>query len=87
MGKKVEKEMQKGKKVVAAETPIVDVPLRKIRMEKGLSRHELSMKTNISIRNIEVYEQGKVELENVAYKTVKTLADALGVSMEDLVHG
>ena len=64
-----------------------DVALRRIRQEKGMSRHQLSMATNISIRNIEVYEQGKVALENVAYKTVKTLAEALGVTMEELVNG
>ena len=63
------------------------VPLRKIRLARGLSRHELSMKTNISTRNIEVYEQGKILLENVQFKTVKKLADALGVDMETLVYG
>lgn len=64
-----------------------EVAMRRIRVEKGMSRHQLSMATDISIRNIEVYEQGKVDLENVAYKTVKTLADALGVTPEELVHG
>jgi transcriptional regulator with XRE-family HTH domain len=85
MSKKVEeKRVVKSGTTKAAE---VMVPLRRIRQEKGMSRHQLSMATDISIRNIEVYEQGKVALENVSYRTVKTLADALGVEMEELVDG
>lgn len=77
------------KKVVknTGKTGAPEVALRRIRAEKGMSRHELSMATNVSIRNIEVYEQGKVALENVSFKTVKVLAEALGVEMEELVYG
>ena len=79
------------KKVAARQSAVKQsddmVTLRRIRMEKGLSRHQLSMATDISIRNIEVYEQGRVDLENVAYHTIKTLADALGVTTEELVYG
>lgn len=75
------------RKNAKSKKPTEMVPLRRIRTERGLSRHQLCMKTDISIRNIEVYEQGKVDLENVAYKTVKTLADALDVTPEELVYG
>lgn len=78
---------KKSVKKVAAKQSADMVTLRRIRMEKGLSRHQLSMATDISIRNIEVYEQGRVDLENVAYHTIKTLADALGVTTEELVYG
>jgi len=74
--------MTKGKGNTEAMTP-----LRKARTDKGMSRHQLSMATDISIRNIEVYEQGKVNLENVAYKTVVTLANALQVPPEVIVYG
>ena len=65
---------------------IVMTPLRKVRLDKGLSRHELSMATGVPVRNIEVYEQGKINLENVAYKTVTTLADALEVAPDIIVY-
>lgn len=75
------------KKVVKSGTTKapVEVALKRVRLEKKMSRHQLSMATDISIRNIEVYEQGKVALENVSYKTVKRLADALGVKMEAII--
>lgn len=59
--------------------------LRTVREKVGLSRHELSLKTGISVRNIEAYEQGKIPLENAQYKTVKALAYALNVSTDKIV--
>lgn len=60
-------------------------PLQKTRLKVGLSQSQLADKAGISVRVLQSYENGARELQKASYETVKSLADALGVSPEDIV--
>mgnify|MGYP000860836067 FL=1 len=51
----------------------------------GLSQSQLAEKAGISTRTLQDYEQGRKPLDRAAAATVKRLAKALGVSVEDLI--
>lgn len=59
--------------------------LFEVRKSKRMSREELGKAAAISPRTIERYEQGRSELEDASYKTVKAIAQALGVDPEEIV--
>ena len=50
----------------------------------GFSRAELSKRSGVSAVMIGKYERNEKDLKMAAYITVKALADALGVSADDL---
>ena len=50
----------------------------------GQSRIELSQRSGVSAVMIGKYERNEKDLKMAAYITVKALADALGVSADDL---
>lgn len=56
--------------------------LRRLREEKGLSLRQLSATCNVEHSDISRMENGKV---NVTLKTVEHLAEALDVSITDLL--
>lgn len=55
--------------------------LRKLRMVKGLSIRELALEADIEFKRIYLIEHGQV---NPTIVTVQTLAEALGLSHQDL---
>lgn len=59
--------------------------LFEVRRNKRMSREELGKAAEISPRTIERYEQGRSDLQDASYRTVKAIAAALGVSPEEIV--
>lgn len=59
--------------------------LATIRKEKGFTQVALAEKTGLNPRHIANFECGYRDIETASYKTVKALADALGVRPEDIV--
>lgn len=60
------------------------INLRYIREREGLTQAELSEKTGISQAALSNYENGK---DRPSVDSCAKLAKALGVSIDDLVHG
>lgn len=60
--------------------------LQKVRLSKGLSQSQLARASGINVRIIQYYEQGSRDLYEASYSRVKALADALGVSCEELFY-
>lgn len=56
--------------------------IKLIRQKKGLTREELAKKLNISYSSIEKHEQG---LRGFKIDTINRFAEALGVSIEELI--
>ena len=61
-------------------------PLKTIREQRKLSQSELATISNVPIRNIRAYEQGKLDLAKAQADTVLSLARALNCSIEDLIY-
>ena len=59
--------------------------LKDIRMEKKISQSELSRKSGVSIRNIQAYEQGQININNASAVTVYNLCKALGCKYEEVL--
>lgn len=59
--------------------------LKEIRTQKGVSQSELSRKSGVSIRNIQAYEQGQINIDNASAMTVYQLCKALGCRYEDIL--
>jgi transcriptional regulator with XRE-family HTH domain len=57
--------------------------IQKIRNDKKLTQEELAKKADISYTTLIKIEQGKVE--NPTIKTLKKIASALEVSVDDLI--
>jgi DNA-binding transcriptional regulator YiaG len=60
-------------------------PLEKVRRDAGMSRKKLSELSGVSFRSLECYEQRKNDLNIASIKTIKALANALGVPMEKII--
>lgn len=60
--------------------------LTKIRKERGLSQHELSIKSGVHLTSIYLYEQGKRDINKAQADTIFKLATALNVNMEELIE-
>jgi len=56
------------------------------RQEKGMSREQLAEKSGVSARAIEMYEQGRVDINNAAVWKVRDLAHAIGVPIEKILN-
>lgn len=59
--------------------------LKKKRLEKGYSQSDLSLLSNVPIRNIRAYEQGSVDISVAEGKTLYALAKTLNCSIEELI--
>ena len=59
--------------------------LQEKRKAAGLTQRELALRSGLSIRTIQHYEQGSMDLDLAAASTVYCLALALGCPMEDLL--
>lgn len=60
--------------------------LSETRKKKGLSQAELARITGISLRTIQSYESGVRDINKASAQTVYLLAQALGTSIENLLH-
>ncbi len=61
--------------------------LRELREAAGLSREALSAKSGVGATQIYRLETGSTDRAKTAFGTVEALADALGVSVEELTSG
>ena len=59
--------------------------LKEIREAKGLSQWELALKSKVSYRMVQYYEQGVKDINKAQIITVARLADALECDMNDLI--
>ena len=60
--------------------------IQEIRKARGLSQRQLAEASGVNMRVLQHYEQGFKDINKAAAETVKALADALGVRMEDLLE-
>lgn len=59
--------------------------LARLRAYWGLSQKMLSEKSGVTLRMIQLYEQGQNDLKSAKAETVMSLARALGCSVEELI--
>ena len=60
--------------------------LKEKREAVGMSQSELANASGVSVRMIQHYEQGAKDINKAAAITVKKLADALNVKMEEIIE-
>jgi transcriptional regulator with XRE-family HTH domain len=58
--------------------------LRELRLQKGFTLEELANEADIELSQVHRIEKGKI---NPKYTTLKILADALNMSLSDVVKG
>lgn len=58
--------------------------LKRLRMYHGLTQKELSEKSGVSLRMVQLYEQGQNDLSKAQVSVVLSLAKALDCTIEDL---
>lgn len=61
--------------------------LKKLREKKGITQRELAELLGIPLRTIIGYEQKQRDINKASCSTVKKIADALNVKIEDLLEG
>lgn len=59
--------------------------LQKKRKDAGMTQHELASGACVSVRTLQYYEQGVLDINKASAATVYRLAVALGCQMEDLL--
>lgn len=64
----------------------LDTRLKKIREASGLSQNELSKKSGVSLRSIQMYEQKNNDIDKAQGQTLYKLSVTLGCSIEDLLE-
>lgn len=65
---------------------VCDTKLKKIRESKGISQTELSVRSGVKLRSIQMYEQRGNDIDKAQAQTVYKLARALGCGVEDLLE-
>jgi DNA-binding Xre family transcriptional regulator len=60
--------------------------LKKIRRAAGLSQTELAVKSGVSIRNIQMYEQRNNDINKAQVDILLKLSKTLGCNIEDLLE-
>ena len=60
--------------------------IKKIRTEQQLTQQELADKAGINIRLVQRLEKEEVSIMESRVKTIKAIADALCVKIEDLLE-
>lgn len=61
------------------------IALKKIRIKKNMTQKELSIISNVSLRMIELYEEGRNDIKKAEVGTIYKLAKALDVTIEELI--
>lgn len=61
--------------------------LKKIRLEKGLTQTGLAHASGVNIRQIQKYESGEYNSENMTLKNAIAISDALKIDVRDLLKG
>ena len=69
---------------MSKEKSIIRNNIRKYRKLAGISQDMLSKRANLAFHTIAKIEAGSTP--NPRIETVKKIADALGVSLDDLIH-
>ncbi len=59
--------------------------VKKLRKEKEWTQTELANKAKIPLRAVQRVETGEVEILDCRLKTIKAIADAFGVKIEELL--
>lgn len=59
--------------------------IKKIRTEQQLTQQELADKAGINIRLVQRLEKQEVSIMESRVKTIKAIADALGLKVDDLI--
>ena len=62
----------------------VDTNLKRIRIASGLSQSQLSKLAQVSIRNIQMYEQRRNDINKAQADILFRLSKSLGCNIEDL---
>lgn len=57
--------------------------VRYLRQKKGISQEELAFRANLNMNSISMLERG---LNNVKIKTLYSIATALDMDVEDILH-
>ena len=57
----------------------------RLRKEKGMTRKKLSEKAGVNYRTLQQYELGERDIKNASAITIKKIADALQITMEDIL--
>lgn len=60
--------------------------LKRIRLATGITQATLAESAGVSLRTLQDYEQGRKPINQAAAVTVYRLAQALGVTVEDLIE-
>lgn len=60
--------------------------LARLRKAKGLSQSQLANTAEISIRSVQLYEQRQTDINKAQYNHLKSLANILGCSIDDLLE-
>ncbi len=60
--------------------------LKQYREKRKLSQRELAERSGVSLRTLQDYEQGRKPINQAAAITVHRIAQALGVTVEDLLE-
>lgn len=63
-----------------------DTNLKRIRTIYGCTQAELSQKSGVSLRSIQMYEQRNKDINKASVETVYRLAKALGCKIEELIE-
>ena len=63
-----------------------DTNLKRIRTAYGCSQSELSRRSGVSLRSIQMYEQRQKDINKSQLATVVSLARTLGCKAEDLLE-
>lgn len=59
--------------------------LKALRARSGLTQRELAALSGIKLRSVQLYEQGRMDIDKASVSTARSLARALDCSIEDLV--
>ena len=60
--------------------------LKEKRLERGFTQHELSIRSDVKLRTIQEYEQGRKDINKAESLTVYKLSKGLGCRMEELLE-
>lgn len=63
-----------------------DTKLQTLRLKKGLSQNGLSLKSGVSKRSIECYEQRTRHIDGAKLETLCALCFALDCKIEDIIE-
>ena len=63
-----------------------DTNLKRIRTSYGCTQAELSRRSGVSLRSIQMYEQRNKDINKASVETVHSLAKVLGCTIEDLME-